>query len=122
MKPQCPKEHDEQVALMQMVSLIMNRHPELALLHAIPNGGHRNVVVAKRLKDEGVKPGVPDLFLPVARGGSHGLYVEMKRIKGGRVSEVQKDWIRALMAQGYKVEVAKGAVDAFGVIKDYISS
>jgi hypothetical protein len=75
-------EHDEQVALSRWVTLLQPRHPELALLHAIPNGGHRHKAVAVRLKAEGVKRGVPDLCLPVPRGGHHGLYLEMKTRQG----------------------------------------
>ena len=70
--------------------------PELALLHHIPNGGKRGKAEAAKLKRMGVKPGVPDLHLPIARGGFHGLYVEMKRLDGGRVSSEQRVWLAAL--------------------------
>ena len=45
----------------------------------IPNGGYRNKAEAAHLKAQGVRPGVPDLCVPVARHGYHGLYIEMKR-------------------------------------------
>ena len=115
-----PTEHEEQVALMEMLEYRKGRYPELGLLFAIPNGGARHVAVAKKLKAEGVKPGVPDLCLPVARSGYHGLYVEMKRVKGGVVSLEQAAWHEALLAQGYHVEVCKGALHAVAVILNYL--
>jgi hypothetical protein len=107
-------EHDEQVALFQWIALEQRDTPELGLLFAIPNaGGYRggykkNVVRVVNMLREGVKSGVPDLFLPVARGGYHGLFVEMKREKGGRLSQHQKEWGEALTAQGYLVVSCPG--------------
>lgn len=55
------------------------QYPKLAdLLFAIPNGGLRNKVVAQKLKDEGVLPGVSDLLLAVPMHGYHGFFIEMK--------------------------------------------
>ena len=82
-----PTEHQEQVALIHWAKMRSATLPELGLLFAIPNGGERHLFVAKKLKAEGVKPGTPDLCLPVARGGYHGLFIEMKRMKGGRVTK-----------------------------------
>lgn len=42
-------EHAEQVALFGWAVFASVRWPELALLHAIPNGGHRNKITAARL-------------------------------------------------------------------------
>lgn len=74
--------------------------PELRLLFAIPNGGERNIRVAAKMKAEGVKAGVSDLMLPVARHGLHGLWIEMKR-PGGKASAEQKAWLDAMQGQGY---------------------
>ena len=54
-------EHVEQAALFRWAEFARARLPELTLLHAIPNGGHRHKATAARLKAEGVKRGVPDL-------------------------------------------------------------
>ena len=94
--------------------------PELRLLHAIPNGGKRDKVTAARLKAEGVKPGVPDVCLPVPRGDTHGLYIEMKRRKGGSVSADQLKWLDNLMRQGYECHVCRGCEEARQVILDYL--
>jgi hypothetical protein len=57
-------EHEEQVALFEWAAWNSSKYKELELMFAIPNGGQRHVVVARKLKDEGVKAGVPDIFLP----------------------------------------------------------
>lgn len=104
-------EHAHQCAVMCWCANNFKTHPELKLLFAIPNGGERNPVVASRLKAEGVKAGVPDLFLPVARHGLHGLFIEMKKPKG-QVSMFQAAWIRDLGEQKYGTFVAWGWEEA----------
>ena len=112
-------EHQEQVALFRWARFAAAGRPELRLLHAIPNGGHRHKAVAARMQAEGVRPGVPDVFLPVPRGGFAGLYVEMKT-RRGRVSAAQRRWIGALRAQGYRVEVCRGWNAAREAIEEYV--
>ena len=80
--------------------------PELALLHHIPNGGHRARKTARDLARSGVRAGVPDYCLPVARGGAHGLYLELKRLHGGRVSPEQREWLR-VHGQALKAELTR---------------
>ena len=65
------------------------------------------MATAGRLKAEGVSSGVPDLFIP-----AWGLWVEMKRVKGGSLSAEQKDWIAYLEGVKYRCIVGKGAEDA----------
>ena len=113
-------EHEEQVALMRLVELHKGRWPELGMLYAVPNGGNRNIITARKLKAEGVKPGVPDLCLPVPRGEYHGLYVEMKRQKKSSISPEQVQWIAALRGQGYRAEICLGAAAAWEVIQEYV--
>lgn len=117
----CPTEHVEQVALMKRAAASKAAHPELALLFAVPNGGHRSKATAGRLKAEGVKAGVPDLCLPVPRGGSHGLFVELKRRKGSTTSPEQREWLSRLAGQGYATVVAKGWDEAAESITRYLS-
>lgn len=114
-------EHAEQAALFQWRDLAIIKHPSLAMLFAIPNGGARHIVVARKLKAEGVKKGVPDTFLAAPRGVYHGLFVEMKRIEGGTVSPEQKHWIGALRAQGYAVAVCYGWEEATRAILNYLT-
>ena len=62
------REGPEQAALMEEIAL---RYPDVfELIYHVPNGGHRHKKVAEKLKDQGVKAGIPDLVLPMARGGS----------------------------------------------------
>lgn len=115
-----PMEHDEQKALFDWAAWAAKQYPDLALMHAIPNGGHRHPVTAARLKAEGVKPGIPDIHLPVARGRYHGLWIELKRRCGGSVSPEQKAWKSALEHQGHRVEICKGFEEAKATIEEYL--
>lgn len=85
----------------------------------IPNGGSRNVAEAANLKRQGVKAGVPDLCVPLARGKYHGLYIEMKA-KNGRLSSKQVDWLVLLSENGYLAKVCYGAQEAISCIKYYL--
>ena len=121
-----PSEHEEQVAFIEWCQRHEGRYPALRCLFAIPNGGARNIVVARKLKAEGVKTGVPDLFLPMPRsphGGGRiyaGLFVEMKRRKGGTLSKSQRWWKARLEACGYRVEVCRGWEEAARVVTEYL--
>ena len=110
-------EDDEQAALFQYASY--QRGIEWSLLFAIPNGGFRKIQTGIKLKRTGLKPGVPDIFLPVARRKYFGMFIEMKSEKG-RVQENQKEWHAALKAQGYQVEVCRGCDQAVKAIIDYL--
>lgn len=116
----CPTEDQEQAALMAWAQMQTAARPELALLHHIPNGGARNARTGARLKAQGVKRGVPDLCLPVARGGYHGLYIELKRQHGGQVSQQQRWWLNQLRANGYAAQVCNGWQEARWTILRYI--
>ncbi len=116
-----PTEHQEQCAVIQWAKLMEPRHPALALLYAIPNGGDRHAAVGRKLKAEGVRAGVPDLCLPVSRHRYNALYIEMKRADGGRISKAQAKWIKALAAEKNKVEVCAGAGEAFRIIEEYLN-
>ena len=112
-------EAQEQVLLFQWAKLQENVYPELKLLFHIPNGGKRNLKEAMNLKRQGVKAGVLDIFLPVARKDKHGLWIEMKYGKN-RLQPVQRKWYWALIDQGYEVEVCYSADEAIAVIKEYL--
>jgi len=115
-----PTEATEQTRLIQWARMQSGRYKELALLYHIPNGGSRHRAEAARLKAQGVQAGVPDLCLPVARGGCHGLYIELKRIQGGKISPEQTAWMEALKAQGYMVAVCQGWEMASEIIMRYL--
>ena len=114
---------------MSWADLQASWHPELKLLFAIPNGAklpYRKTKGGKRysreglwLKQEGLKPGVPDLCLPVARNGYHGLYIELKFGKN-RPTLAQKEWLKELNKQGYLAVVCYGFDAAKQVIEKYL--
>jgi hypothetical protein len=89
------------------------------MLYAVPNGGKRDKATAAKLKAEGVKAGVPDVFLPVARGGYHGFYIEMK-VGKNKTSPEQNAWLEALKAEGYLVDVSYGWEEAAHKIARYL--
>jgi hypothetical protein len=119
-------EHGHQVALFMQASIYAPRYPELRLMFAIPNGGSRDKREAANLKAEGVKSGVPDIFLPVARQGYIGLFIELKRPKTennakGQSRKQQTDfWHPELMKQGYLVQQIYGFPDAWECVKWYM--
>lgn len=93
-------EHDEQTALFQALAYL----PAAKWVFAIPNGGLRNMQVAIKLKAEGAKRGVWDIFVPVARGGHHGLFIEMKFGKNKLTAE-QTEFRQFVEEQGYCCKV-----------------
>lgn len=114
------REGQEQAALMQELQL---RYPEAyALIYHVPNGGHRVKAVAAKLKGQGVKAGVPDLVLPMARGGWFGLYIEFKARPpfDAPVSPSQDAYLQALHRQGYLAIVCRGSIDAVEAIRAYL--
>ena len=132
-----PTEHQEQVALLKALADQTRDHPCLELIYAIPNGGKlpftrtkSGKIVSKQrimLVAEGMRPGVPDLCLPVAKrkpdgsGWFHGLYIEMKRADHSRkATKEQKWWIELLEAGGYRCVVCFGAEEAFREIMKYV--
>ena len=122
-------EHDEQVILFQWAALQTNICPALDLMFAVPNGaklpwrkneqGRRYSPEAKRLKDEGLKAGVPDVWLPVPNHGFHGLVIELKD-GDGKLRPEQVDWLDALNQYGYKATCCRGADDAIQTIMEYL--
>ena len=114
------EEAQEQSALIEWCGWMAHKIPVLNLIFHVPNGGFRNEIEAANLKRQGVKAGVPDLFLPVAKHGFHGLFIEMKT-KNGKVTENQVKWLRDLSAQGYLAVICRGADEAKKIIEDYLT-
>lgn len=132
-------EHGEQTALFAWAAAVKNAGicPHPAKMYATPNGAKRDKRTAAMLKAEGVKSGIPDVFLPVptlakpekfnafgsttvTNGLICGLYIEMKKIKGGKLSDEQRERIEQLQADGYAAVVCKGWIEAKNVIITYL--
>ncbi len=99
---------------------IREKYPELKLLFHIPNGGRRDLIEAKHLKEQGVKKGVPDLCLPVARAGYNALYIELKTEKG-RTTDEQEWWLSELSRQGNYAAVCRGWKEAAQCLIFYLT-
>lgn len=106
--------------------------PWMRYVFAIPNGGLRDKITAGKLKAEGVKPGVPDIFVPFPRyvghapcSIAHGLFIEMKRTKStgkakGRLGEAQEPFHQFLADTGYRVAVCYTWREAVAALKSYL--
>lgn len=110
-------EHQEQVQVCNYLAL----HGKL--FFSVPNGfiagGKNKFGALAKLTKEGYKKGVPDIFICEPIGKYPGLFIEMKRAKGGTLSDVQKLWTEELKARGYCVHVCHGFDDAKEVIDLY---
>lgn len=118
--PRIDREGLEQAALMAELRL---RLPVVAdLIYHVPNGGHRVKAVAAKLKAQGVKAGIPDLVLPMARGGWFGLYIEFKANPpfDAPVSPSQDAYLQKLHREGYLAVVCRGSIDAVQTIRNYL--
>lgn len=119
-KPAPPLEHAEAKAFMRWVLLNESAHPELKRLFAVPNGGHRNAIVAAKMKAEGVRKGVLDYVWPVRCHEFIGLVIELKRTSGSRTSTEQDDWLSHFASEGWMTCVAKGAGEAIECAQAYL--
>ena len=104
-------EAQNQRALVAWAEARSHTEPRLKWLLAVPNGGKRSAITARLLKLEGVKAGVADLFLPVAVGAFHGMWIEMKA-PGGTVKQNQEQFHIDMKAAGYYCVVAWDWVEA----------
>ena len=127
-----PTEYEEQCAVIRWARMMSkNGHSELALLHGDASGVRVTPGVAVKMKRAGAVKGWPDLFLPVLGGpfakapekvGYHwiGLFIELKRRRGGVLSDDQAGVLNALEQEGYCVDVCRGADEAIKTIKKYL--
>lgn len=124
MKTIYPTEHEEQVALVQFLDVLALRYT------AIPNGLWTSSWSQKaKVHSEGLRAGFPDLIVLVPPhrsndGEGHLICIELKRRVGGRVSDVQLEWIAALNGLGSSnidAVVCKGAGEAIELLLGYIA-
>ena len=125
-----PTEHQIQAAIVEWAyktKMVNKYNPERIIylkdhLIAIPNGGKRSITEAIRLKKEGVKPGVSDLFLacPSFNGkNKNGLWIEVKS-KRGKVSRMQYEWSELMQGCHYAVSFIYSVDEGIQAIKDYL--
>lgn len=123
-------ESSQQKALFAWAADSVGKYPALAYMFAIPNGGLRDVRTATNLKAEGVKSGVPDIFLPcpIQTGWAKqyaGLFIEMKlekyrHHKNGGCSDAQIDFINYVADIGYYIKVCYSWKEARDILIKYL--
>lgn len=114
-------EHAHQRAFFGWLShmVLTGRYPLARMAFAVPNGGKRDAITAARLKAEGVKSGVPDIFFPCKSAAYIGLALEMKVPPHGATSPTQKSWHEDLRSEGHAVAVCWSWRAARQCFEDY---
>ena len=113
------RKHQQSLIKWSQQPRVREKWPELKLMYHVPNERYCTPAQGKQLKLSGVRKGVPDLCLPVARKDYHGLYIEMKT-ETGRESPEQVWWREQLTEQGYFVEACHGWESAVRVVEWYM--
>ncbi len=113
-------ETTEQIKLFTWAGQQAEYIPELALMYHVPNEGKRKQATGEIMKAAGMKAGVPDICLPVARKGYNALYIEMKFGKN-TPSKKQREYMADLREAGNMVQVAYSAEQAREIIRHYLS-
>ena len=120
-----PRQPESESELQQaFVRLLRNglvlHHPDLRWMHAIPNGARfSSIGTAAKIKREGLTPGIADMFLPLARGDRHGLYLEFK-FRKGRQSPRQKEFQFWCENHGYGYAIARSVDEATHEVLCYL--
>ena len=106
-----PTEHEECIALVQYLKIRGIKHTHINNEMFTNSWKQKN-----KAKAEGVSKGFPDYCIVIK---NKLLFIEMKRVKGGVVSEEQKEWIEKLNGIGKEVEaiVCKGCGEAIDKIE-----
>lgn len=120
-EPPVPTEGEEQEALFEWAETMEYKYPELRALYHITNEGKRSKATGAKLKREGLREGVSDNCLPVKRGQYGSLYIELKRRKGSRVSDEQRDWIDLMWELGNAAYICYGWEEAAKCIEEYLN-
>lgn len=116
-------EHGEQAALFCWAADNVEQYPQLKWLFAVPNGFYGDSGQKGKMKAEGLRSGVPDVVLPwpiaIRNYELHGCFIEMK-IKGGKVSSEQKEWLDYLTKAGYYCKVCYSWQEARDTLIAYL--
>lgn len=115
-----PTEYQEQCKIFEWCNLNISTYPQLEFIFSTLNGIRLPIGLAVKAKRNGLKKGVPDIIFPFNNKHYNGLYIELKRVKGGIVSNEQKRFLNYLNSQGYLAVICKGADEALSQIKFYL--
>ena len=122
MKRLYPTELQEQIAVFSWANANLKKYPLLRYMNASLNGVRLTIGQATIAKRSGLLKGYPDIFLPVKNKEYSGLFIELKRVKGGVVSPEQKDFLSFLNSQGFKAVVCRGSKEAIETIECYLNN
>jgi len=86
---------------------------------AIPNGGQRNIIVATKLKAEGVKKGVADLFIMVGNSKHYGLFIEVK-VGKNKQQDSQIEFESLATKQGYAYNLVYSLDELINILDIYL--
>lgn len=109
----------EMIKFFEYLSWQEIQRPELACIYHIPNEGTRSIRRGRIMKQKGVRAGIPDVCVPIARGEWHSLFLEFK-VKSGKLSPVQVKMCKLLHAHGHCVRVAWSADEAIEILEKYL--
>lgn len=113
------REHEIQKSCIEWFDL---QYAQLSKhLFAIPNGGYRHKLTAVKLKAEGVRKGVPDLFLAIPSWGKAGLFIEVKTPKGV-IRPEQKQYKKRLEEIGYAHCYVRSLEQFMAIINKYLKN
>lgn len=116
-------EYLEQKALFQWIRnpATLRKYPSLKLAHCSLNGVKLSRAQAGKASATGMLAGVFDVRVPAARGGYHGLELEMKAGDNTPTTK-QLEWGSGMEAEGYKVAFAWSWVEAKEIIEAYLNA
>ena len=116
-----PYESAIQISVIEWAETEFYKGNPLSLyIHHSPNGGTRDKREAARFKAMGTQSGYPDLTLDIAKGGYHGMRIELKRSDNDKESDNQVTRIRLLREEGYHAVITKGYDATVKAISDYM--
>ena len=117
-------EHDHQTAVVEWFKMQYPQYKDCIM--AIPNGqllgGRNKFALMAKLKKEGFKNGVSDLFIAIPMNGKCGLWVEMKDAGKTQcdVKPAQQAHLDLMISMGYEGIWAAGSDIAMAAIKVYM--
>lgn len=121
-----PTESQIQCAIMEWANNTFVDHPLSgktcigSYLIKIPNEGKRSFHQGKKMKKEGLKKGVSDLFLSFpSKQGFNGFWIELKR-KGKQPTQDQLDFLVRMIKVGYRADCLYSVEEGIHAIKDYL--
>lgn len=112
-------EDDELIAFFKYIEWQSNKDLRLSYIYHIANERRSSWAAGKRLKKNGVKAGVPDVFVPIPTKKHPGLYMEFK-VDHNKPTDRQEYFLTGLASLGYVTKVVYSATEAIDVLNRYL--